>query len=407
MKATSYLSIGSIALGLILVGCNMQTSGTSTQTSGVAPQKMERAQPSIAKVARRDIVGYRMLDGKIYIPPDAQASVVAATLSPIQSVDVKEGDHVARGEVLMTLATGQADAYTSAKTAYDAAKSAYSQALAQYEQPVSAVRKQLADARAAEKAARDNTQPGGDASELQSATDTRKQLEAELVTAQTDAKGNELTYKQQLDSAANNLENARKGKNASTITAPISGTVTAVTISPGQQPDGKTAVATIVDLGSIMVKADVMPEDANFVKRNGPVAIIFTNLPDHKFDGRVVKVDTLPADQDGHVRYSATISFKNTDGLVLPGSTIRQIGVVAGKKNGVIAVPVDAVAKDGSGKAVVRVQQPNGEWKIAFVELGLTDGNFVEVKSGVDTDDMVQVVPGQGQWLIKTAARTA
>src|SRR4029079_808996 len=119
------------------------------------------------KADRRDIVGYRLLGGKVYVPANASAQVEAATTAPVQSVDVKEGDHVRRGQTIVTLATGQQETYVQAKATYDAALSAYNQALAQYEQPVKDVARQLEEAKSTERTIRQSTVPGGDASDLQ------------------------------------------------------------------------------------------------------------------------------------------------------------------------------------------------------------------------------------------------
>jgi multidrug efflux pump subunit AcrA (membrane-fusion protein) len=168
----------------------------------------------------------------------------------------------------------------------------------------------------------------------------------------------------------------------------------------------KSAIAKIVDLPALMVRSDVLPADAPSVKRGTKVAIIFGDYPDRKFDGNVQKVDALPADQQGKVYYEATINFDNTGGMVKPNSTVRAVGVVVGHHYGVVAVPLDAVGKDPSGKPFVKVMK-NDNWGQEVVELGMSDGNFVEIKSGVHDGDSVQVVPGQGQWLIGTNLTTS
>jgi membrane fusion protein, copper/silver efflux system len=95
------------------------------------------------------------------------------------------------------------------------------------------------------------------------------------------------------------------------------------------------------------------------------------------------------------------VDFDNTGGVIMPNSSVRTVGVVVGKRNNVLAVPVDAVGQDGSGKPVVKVLD-NGNWKVVVVETGLSDGYFVEITKGLEEDQTVQVVPGQGKWLLGT-----
>ena len=405
MNTQAKFGIAAIALCTVVSGCTVQTQ--TPGSSGSAQQQIAQrpAQPTTAKAERRDIVGYRLLNGKVYAPANAIADVFSQGEAPIQTVNVKERDHVRKGQVLVTLATGQQESYEQAKATYDAALASYNQALAQYEQPVKDVARQLAQAKETERNIRQTTPPNGDATSLQQAIATRQALQDQLKVVQSQAQTNELQYKTQLDQAKLALAQARSGVQASTITSPINGTVVSLTVSAGQTVSGHTAIAKIVDLPALKVQSDVDPDDATFVKKGTAVAIVFGDYPDRKFDGRVTKVETLPAEQEGKVEYEATIDFNNTDGLVQPNSTVRSVGVVVGHRRGVIAVPVDAVGKDTSGKPFVKVMQ-DGAWKPVVVELGMSDGNFVEIRSGVHEDDNVQVVPGQGQWLIGTNLTT-
>ena len=399
MNAHKKFAIALMTLSLVLTGCEVRT--VPAGSSGAAQQQLaqQQAQPTTAKVEKRDIVGYRLLSGHVYLPPNATADVIATGPAPVQTVNVKEGERVGRGQVIVTLATGQQENYQQAKSTYDAAVAAYNQALAQYEQPVRDVQRQLDQAKATEKTIRESTTPGGDATSLQQATANRKSLEDQVKVVQAQARTNELQYKTQLDQAKLALSEARAGKQQSTITAPITGTVMSLTVTPGQTFGARSVIAKIVDLPAMRIKCEVLPADVPFVKTGTAVAVVFNDFPDHKFVGRVQSLDTLPPGADGKTQYEATIDFTNTDGMVKPTSTVRSVGVVVGRRRGAISVPVDAVGKDTSGKPYVKVLD-NSTWKPVVVELGMSDGNFVEIKSGVHEDDTVQVIAGQGEWLV-------
>jgi HlyD family secretion protein len=174
----------------------------------------------------------------------------------------------------------------------------------------------------------------------------------------------------------------------------------------GQELRPSEVIAKIVDLPSLSIKSDVMADDAQFVKKGGRVAIVFSDQADRKFDGTVRKVDALPATNDGKVLYEATIDFTNTDGAIRPSSVVKSIGVIVGQRKGVLAVPVDAVGKGSGDTAFVNVQTSKGFVK-ATVTLGLDDGNFVEIKSGLSDGDTVQVATGRGAWLTSAAPAPA
>jgi len=61
-----------------------------------------------------------------------------------------------------------------------------------------------------------------------------------------------------------------------------------------------------------------------------------------------------------------------------------------GEKRTVLAVPADAVQKDTSGRTIVKVLR-GGHWEAAVVETGISDGQYTEIKSGLNEGETVQV----------------
>lgn len=405
MRARRFLLVGiaTAAMSLVLAGCEVRSS---TSTGGSATQQV-KAEPTTARVDRRDIVGYRIMGGTMYLPENAQAEVKGTYSAPVETVRVKVGEGVNRGQVLIDLATPNEDAnYSTAKQTYEAALAAYNQALAQYDQPAREAQRALDDARATEKALRQQTIPNSDATALNNAIAARQAAEDALKVAKANAQTNVLPYKQQLDAAKIALDQASAGRKQTTITSPITGTVVAINAQPGQNLPAQTTVARVVDLAALAIHARVTPDDAPFVKKGTKVVVTFSDYPDRHVHGTVRSVQALPGAVEGRTEYEATIDFDNSERLVKPEASVRTVGVELGRRKNVVAVPVDAVSKDSTGKPFVRVLE-NNNWKSTVVELGMTDGNFVEVKNGVDEGQTVQVIPGQGQWIFTTNLTTA
>lgn len=82
-----------------------------------------------------------------------------------------------------------------------------------------------------------------------------------------------------------------------------------------------------------------------------------------------------------------------TDQIVFPGLP-AQLNVSGGTAKNVIAIPATAV-RGGSGTGVVWLANGDGDPVETKVELGVSDGTMVEVKSGLKEGDQVrQFVPG-------------
>ncbi len=82
-----------------------------------------------------------------------------------------------------------------------------------------------------------------------------------------------------------------------------------------------------------------------------------------------------------------------TDQVVFPGLP-AQLRIAVGTAEDVLMIPTTAV-KGGAGTGVAWLVGADGEASEAKVELGVTDGSFVEVLSGLSEGDQIrQFVPG-------------
>jgi RND family efflux transporter MFP subunit len=199
-----------------------------------------------------------------------------------------------------------------------------------------------------------------------------------------------VVYKQQLESARAVLVGAKAGTKFANISAPISGTVIKLDAQPGQEVKSGQAVATIVDLEALRIEGRLTDEQAGIVKAGMPAVVKFKDLANEAFDGQVQGVRTLP--DEGDVDRVANITFKNRQGMVKPGMVVDSIGVQTDKVTDVLAVPVQAVDKDEKGLPYVQVQVGQ-KWERRVVETGVSDGDYVQIKSGVKPDDTVLVTP--------------
>jgi len=103
----------------------------------------------------------------------------------------------------------------------------------------------------------------------------------------------------------------------------------------------------------------------------------------------------MPQDVNGKAAgtvWLATIRINDPTHLVKPEMVITMCGVRTGEVYDVLSVPLAAVAKDANGRFYVDVQQGNA-WTPTFVQTGLTDGQYIQITSGVDESQVVQVPP--------------
>ena len=372
-------------------------------------------------VASRDITAVVPVVCPIVAPPTERADILAPYQAPVQKVYTSIGANVRRGEVLVELSLpNQQQAYQQARENVRAAETAYANAERQYGASVAAAQKQLDSARAAERSARDaassanaanspaasDSTAGASASttgtvagsaNLGSASQARMSAEEAVNEAKAARDAALLPYRQQREAARAEFAEAQAGRKMGEVKSPIRGTVLALNAPPGATvgQDRKTPLATIVNLDRLEVQGEVTPAAATYVKSGMPATLTVTEVPNQQFDAEVLSLTSQVTKGLGGLssktHYVALVRVKNRDGLVKPGMH-GSVGVKAGDVKDVLAVPNDAIRDDSHGRPTVEVQR-GGKWQPTIVELGMSDGHYTEIKSGLQQGDVVQVKP--------------
>ena len=375
-------------LAMAVMGCQGGQGATATR-----PMRIE---PYSAKAEVRDIVGFETLDADLVVPPASMADVHPPYRAPLKRVLVTVGKRVSRGEVLMELDLPDVEAgHESARLAVQQAEQAYESARATLRSPLKQAQLNLDQARATERALRQRTDPGGDATALVEATNARQAAEAEVNRIDSEYQAALRPYAVQLEEARAAERSARSGAKQASIRAPISGTVVEINAQAGQEvgTDRNETLVRIVDLDDMKLRADVPSRLTDDIDRGEEIMVKFSEVPDRTFTGYVRGLRTLPQ-ADGAADAEADIELRNTMGLVKPGMKPGRVAVETERADDVVAVPAAAVDRDDTGKPFVRVLE-NGQWKARVVEVGVSDGEYTQIESGVKAGETVQVTPGE------------
>ena len=367
-----------------MAGCNPAPPTTPTSN----------APSSTAVVKQQDLTGYRFFDGKLVIPSSAQASAYSPYDTPIVSVMTSNGKYVERGEPIVKLTIPGADQATiQAKANATVANSTLSDQKNLASGPVTAAQQALKDAQAAEKAAQDTVAAGGTA-DVPGATQARMDAEAALRQAQLQMQQNLEPAKQLAASSDAQLQEVKADAAQGIVRAPISGTVVSLAAKPGMNAKSKQELATLIDFSATRVQATVPPELKGVILKGSRVIIAMSGPSAEPLDGRVLSVRvTPPAAGEQSSGYLAEIRFTNPQSMAQPSTQVSRVGIKTGHVKNVLVVPVAAVfTKDGA--SMVNLQK-GSEWIPAKVSTGLSDGNLIEIKSGVAQGDVVQIRAAQ------------
>lgn len=210
-------------------------------------------------------------------------------------------------------------------------------------------------------------------------------------------------YQDQIDSAKESLEDAEDSLEEIydaqadyTITSPITGTIIQKNIKVGDTISaiGNSALCLIYDLSAMTFEMYVDELDVMNVEAGQTVNITADALPDETFEGVITNVSLVSNSSGGVTQYPVTVQI-NEVGSLLPGMNISGEIVIESAEN-VLTVPADAIQRGN----VVYVQdetvtEAQGDVPAGFrsveVEVGVSDGSYIEIISGLSEGDAVYV----------------
>ncbi|MBS1198198.1 MAG: efflux transporter, family, subunit [Proteobacteria bacterium] len=180
------------------------------------------------------------------------------------------------------------------------------------------------------------------------------------------------------------LEKTRKAERVITIRAPATGVVVKKDVVPGMKVEAGAMPYEIVDLSSLWVLADVYETELAQVKVGMPATLTLKGVPGKTYEGKVAFIDPFldPKSRTAKLR----LSFANTDGSLKP-EMFGEVVLKTPQRQG-LRIPTDAVIDSGT-QSVVFVALGNGKFEPRQVQRGATDGDQVEILSGLKEGEQV------------------
>ena len=255
----------------------------------------------------------------------------------VTALTVNEGDHVSQGKLLLRIESGEISAQ-----AYQA-QAAYNNARLQYDRI-----KSLFDEQAA----------------------TRMEM----------------------DQATLGFESARAGLNAAKamesytiITAPIAGQIVEKHINVGEMALPGQPLLKIEDNKNLRLEATIKEQDLRFVQPGSPVTVRIDALPGKEIKARVAQV--VPAADIRTHSFIVKIDVPADKSLItgMYGKAFFSTG-----QREAIVVPRSAIV-DLSGITGVYIVSSDGNAVFQMVQLGETQGDLVEMQTGLKAGDTVIV----------------
>jgi membrane fusion protein, heavy metal efflux system len=175
-----------------------------------------------------------------------------------------------------------------------------------------------------------------------------------------------------------------------TVSAPVSGSVTTLAVTPGTMINDPTQpLMTVADLSTIWVTAMAAEKDVAAVSKNQDAEVILAAYPDRVLHGKVLFVsDVIEADSR---RNKIRIAFANSDYALKPNmfATVT----LAGAGRSLVVLPSSALLMNNDRTSVFVATAP-WTFERRTVDPQLEEGSSVAIRSGVAAGEQVIVKGG-------------
>ena len=187
-----------------------------------------------------------------------------------------------------------------------------------------------------------------------------------------------------VDAAQTNLSLAKRNLTYTNVTATMAGYVSDRPADIGEYISPQQKVATIVNLNPLRVRIDVPEQAIPQIRVGESVSVSVAAYPDRNFSGHVARVS--PSLNSTSRTLTVEADVQNPNAELKPGqfATVR---VLLPQSEAAVLVPQRAL-RTISGSTYVYVLK-NGFAQQRLVQTGQTEGDLIEIKSGVTADEVV------------------
>ena len=188
------------------------------------------------------------------------------------------------------------------------------------------------------------------------------------------------------------LEQAQLVLAASSLTAPVDGTVTQVNFQTGEGLSAFQPVLTLVADDPFTVKFYLEEKDLQLLSIGDAFTATPTAYPNLELAGVVTKIAPVIT-ENALITVWGEILPNDLVVKLMPGMNI-DVTVTLAESTNTLIVPLRAIQHDSNGQTFVNLVQTDGSFKPIPVTLGLSDIANIAVKGELKTGDAISTVIG-------------
>lgn len=189
------------------------------------------------------------------------------------------------------------------------------------------------------------------------------------------------------------------GNTANTqIRATVSGMVLEVPVEVGNQViesnnfNEGTTIAAIADVDKMIFEGRVDESEVGKIKENLQLKITVGAIEDVVFDAILDYIAPKGKEENGAIQFEIKGTLEKQDSVFIRAGLSANASIILAKVDSVLAIKEALVQfDDETKKPFVELEKGDQEFERQDIELGVSDGIFVEVISGISSEDKIKV----------------
>lgn len=175
-----------------------------------------------------------------------------------------------------------------------------------------------------------------------------------------------------------------------TVTAQYDGVVTEVMVATGDYIGTGTELVTINDYDEVTITVSVEEDDVENAQLGCKANIYVPAMPDEVFTAEVTEVGDATYDSSSATTYyDVTVTLSGNTTALYSGMN-AEVTFITKESAEVLYVSNRAIIRE-NGQSKVKIKDSKGNIVTRKIETGFSDGNNVEIKSGLEEGDVVLI----------------
>lgn len=220
-------------------------------------------------------------------------------------------------------------------------------------------------------------------------------------TAETAYKQAQQTYSAMLQSAEIIRTGTTSGMSniaQTLIRSTVSGMVLDIPVKKGNQVieannfNEGTTIASLADVGNMIFEGKLDESEVGKIKLGLPLEITVGAIENKKFEAVLDYIAPKGVNENGAMQFPIKGTLVNKDSTFIRSGLSANASIILSKADNVLAVKEGLIQYDEkTKKSFVEVEVSPQKFERRNVELGVSDGIYVEIKKGITKNDKIKV----------------